>query len=100
VNVLVAAGNIGVGLQVNVLIAAGNIGEGLQVNVLVAAGNIGVGLQVDVLIAAGKTECSIGSKYLPRQGLPTTTSNAIGKNDHKKKENITKRRALSDLSIM
>ena len=75
-------------------------GVGLQVDVLNAAGNIGVGLQVDVLIAAGKTECSIGSKYLPRQGLPTTTSNAIGKNDHKKKGNIPKRRALSDMSTM
>ena len=59
-----------------------------------------MGLQVDVFIAAGKTECWIGSKSLPCQGLPTTTSNAIAKNDHKKKEDITKRRALSDRSTM
>jgi len=39
---------------------------------------------VDVLIAAGKKGCWICSKSLPCQGLPTTTSNAIGKNDKKK----------------
>jgi hypothetical protein len=82
------------------LFAAGNIGVGLQVDVFITAGIIGVGLQVDVLIAAGKTECSIGSKYLPYQGLPTTTSNAIGKIDHTKNGNIPKLRALNDMSTI